>query len=139
MSSTQTSLTASTIHPLLYEINTRCWLWQLRERHGTEITLANIPEEEVAHWRELGFTHIWLMGVWRIGPQSRACSLRLEELRDDFTRVLPDLSDEDFICSTYAIAVYETCQEFGGNEGLNKFRQRLNGAGLKLILDFIPN
>ena len=139
MSSTQTSLTASPVHPLLYEINTRCWLWQLRERHGTEITLANIPEEEVARWRELGFTHIWLMGVWRNGPQSRACSLRLEALRDDFARLLPDLSDEDFIGSPYAIAGYETCQEFGGNEGLNKFRQRLNGAGLKLILDFIPN
>ena len=49
--------------PLLYEINTRCWLRELSERNSRIVTLANVPEHEFAHWRQLGFTHIWLMGV----------------------------------------------------------------------------
>ena len=50
--------------PLLYEINTRCWLAELSEKHGAKISLANIPESEFAEWEKFGFTHIWLMGVW---------------------------------------------------------------------------
>ena len=33
-------------HPLLYEINTRCWLRELSERLGRHVTLADVPEED---------------------------------------------------------------------------------------------
>ncbi len=55
-------------HPLLYEVNTRCWLRALSEKNGTAISLANVPESELASWRKLGFTHIWLMGAWTTSP-----------------------------------------------------------------------
>ena len=35
-------------HPLLYEVNTRCWLRALSEQSGTGITLANVPDSEPA-------------------------------------------------------------------------------------------
>ena len=62
--------------PLLYEVNTRCWLRGLSERHGATITLANVPEAEFAQWQKLGFTHIWLMGVWTTGPRAREKALQ---------------------------------------------------------------
>ena len=48
-------------HPLLYEINTRCWLREFSAR--------------------LGFTHLWLMGVWHTGPHSRAVGRHSPEVR----------------------------------------------------------
>jgi hypothetical protein len=57
--------------PLVYEINTRCWLAELSEKLGRRLTLADIPEEQFALWQHRGFTHIWLMGVWTIGARGR--------------------------------------------------------------------
>ncbi len=37
-------------YPLLYELNTRCWLRELSARSGTAVTLANVPESELAVW-----------------------------------------------------------------------------------------
>ena len=51
------------VNPILYEINTRCWLRELSATQDRAVTLGKVPEEEFARWRELGFTHIWLMGV----------------------------------------------------------------------------
>ena len=59
-------------HPVLYEINTRCWLQELSDQHGQTIFLGEVPAEVFADWLRLGFTHIWLMGVWITGPRSRA-------------------------------------------------------------------
>ena len=62
--------------PLLYEINTRCWLRGLSEKAAHSITLADVPEPEFAEWQRLGFTHIWLMGAWTSGPRARAEALK---------------------------------------------------------------
>jgi len=126
-------------HPLLYEINTHCWLWELAQQHGAKITLANVPESEFLEWRRLGFTHLWLMGVWTVGPRSRAFSLRLTDLRQKYAALIPDLSDDDFVGSAYAIAGYQVSEALGGDAGLRQFREKLAAHGLRLILDFIPN
>ena len=59
-------------HPLLFEVNTRCWLRAWSDRLGRPVTLATVPEEEIASWKSRGFTHIWLMGVWATGAKTRA-------------------------------------------------------------------
>src|SRR5436190_13549723 len=56
---------------LLYEINTRCWLSDLSDRAGRIAHLGNVPETEFAFWKRMGFTHVWLMGVWTTGSRSR--------------------------------------------------------------------
>ncbi len=126
-------------HPLLYEVNTRCWLRSLGEASGTAITLANVPDSVLAGWAKLGFTHIWLMGVWTTGPRARAEALSHPELRKAYDQVLPGWRDVDVGGSPYAIGDYQVPPALGGEAGLRTFRQRLHEHGLKLLLDFVPN
>ena len=126
-------------HPLLYEINTRCWLRELAGRCGRGITLATVPDDEFARWRQLGFTHIWLMGVWTTGPRARALALSHPDLRRAYDQVLPGWQEQDVGGSPYAIADYKVPVALGGEAGLNAFRVKLHACGLKLILDFVPN
>ena len=126
-------------HPLLYEINTRCWLRELSQQHGQQVTLASVPDAEFARWRQLGFTHIWLMGVWTTGPRVRAHALEHPQLRAAFDTILPGWRDEDVGGSPYAIADYKVPRTLGGETGLKKFRQKLHAHGMKLILDFVSN
>lgn len=125
--------------PLLYEINTRCWLHELNQRHGTRITLANVPGSEFGRWRELGFTHIWLMGVWNSGSLARADALSRAGLKEAYSQALPDWGELDVAGSPYAIAHYEVPRALGGDAGLAAFRETLHANGLKLLLDFVPN
>jgi hypothetical protein len=126
-------------HPLLYEINTRCWLRELSAQKGTAVTLATIPDSEFASWQELGFTHIWLMGVWTSGPKARAKAMENPTQKKQYSDVLPDCRDEDIGASPYAIADYRVPEALGGEDGLQSFRRRLNAKGMKLVLDFVPN
>jgi len=125
--------------PLLYEINTRAWLRALAEQTGKALTLANVPEAEFAAWRDLGFTHIWLMGVWTTGPLARAEALKHSDLRQAYDRVLPGWTEADVAGSPYAIGDYRVPRALGGDTGLERFRYNLQRFGLKLVLDFVPN
>lgn len=126
-------------HPLLYEINTRCWLRDLSDRHQRAITLATVPDAEFARWRQLGFTHLWLMGLWPTGPRARALALSEPGLRRAYDEILPGWRDEDVSGSPYSIAAYQVAAELGGDAGLKEFRAKLHQFGVKLILDFVPN
>ena len=122
-------------HPLLYEINTRCWLRDLSQAKGQPITLDEVPDSEFLRWQQLGFTHVWLMGVWAGGPQARAKALASE----GFSEALPDWTENDVGPSPYAVADYHVSAALGGDDALATFRQKLRAVGLKLILDFVPN
>jgi len=126
-------------HPLLYEINTRCWLRDLSHKQDRNVTLADVPETEIRRWQELGFTHIWLMGVWTSGPRARARALTEPGLRAVYSQVLPNWQEQDVAASPYAIAQYKVLSELGGDDALGDLRRRINQAGMKLVLDFVPN
>ena len=126
-------------HPLLYQINTRCWLRELSKKSSARITLANVPDTEFRAWPERGFTHVWLMGVWTTGARARALALNELNLRHDYNAVLPDWNEADVAGSPYAIADYQVPRALGGERGLKAFRQKLNAYGLKLVLDFVGN
>ncbi len=124
---------------LVLELNTRCLLRDLSDAAGQPITLANLPGVELERWRALGFTHIWFMGVWDTGPLARAVALAHPAVLEAGRRILPGFSPADILGSPYAISRYEVAGELGGAEGLRSLRVRLHEAGLKLILDFVPN
>jgi hypothetical protein len=127
------------LHPLLYEINTRCWLSRLSDREGRRVTLATVPDSELTRWQQLGFTHIWLMGVWGTGARARAQALASEDLVREFKDKLPEAGVVALDASPYAIAEYRVAQAWGGEAGLQAFRRRLHARGVKLVLDFVPN
>ena len=53
------------------------------------MTLGSVPDAEFERWQELGFTHIWLMGVWPTGQRSRAAALSSQGMRRAFNEALP--------------------------------------------------
>ncbi len=122
--------------PVFYEINAMVWLRRLSERHQRDITLANVPAAEIERLASWRFDAIWLMGVWRRGPATRASALNY---RHEYRAALPDLSDADVVGSAYAIHDYTVEPALGGRAGLASFRERLRRFGIKLILDFVPN
>jgi hypothetical protein len=126
-------------HPLLYQINTRCWLRELSHRHNRAVTLATVPAAEFAAWQQSGFTHVWLMGVWTTGPAARDIARQHPDLRHEYDRVLPGWTEADVVGSPYSIADYAVPPALGGEAGLQTFRAQLAQHGLKLVLDFVPN
>jgi len=126
-------------HPLLYEINTRCWLRRLARQQRRPVTLADVPAAEFDRWRRLGFTHLWLMGVWAAGPRAQHKALAALRQRLHYSEVLPDWQPEDVPGSPFAIGDYKVPHALGGEAGLAQFRAALHARGLKLLLDFVPN
>lgn len=126
-------------HPLLYEINTRCLLTDRSRQLGRAATLRDISNEEIKRWQALGFSHIWLMGVWPNGPRVRQHGLQQPSLLQRYREFLPDWTAADVGGSPYGISAYTPDPLIGGSEGLAAFRTRLHAHGLRLLLDFIPN
>lgn len=126
-------------HPLLYQINTRCWLQDLSAQLKRPVTLASVPEAEFQFWQKCGFTHIWLMGVWTTGAHAREIAVQHPDLRKEYDRVLPGWKDADVAGSPYSISDYSVPKTLGDDEELKQFRTKLNKLGIKLILDFVPN
>ena len=122
--------------PILYEVNTRVWLRELSEREGRAITLADIPEAEITRWQKLGFTHIWLMGVWQVGPRAREIALR--HWREHWSKEFPS-NESDVHGSPFAIEEYAIDGRAGEALSLLMLKERLSRAGLRLIIDFVPN
>jgi hypothetical protein len=121
--------------PLVYCVNTSPWLRELgRQQQGGPVALAEVPEARFHEWQRLGFSHIWLLGVWQTGPRARAVALN-----GNYREALADCTDDDVQSSPFAIADYRVADALGGEAGLAAFRKRLHRHGLKLMLDFVPN
>src|SRR5438105_11310134 len=100
--------------PLIYELNAR-----IHGRRFDEIT-----HRDLANFHRLGFSHIWLMGIWRISPGALALSKRF---------------GEDFEGSPYAVPAYDVNPSLGDEAALLALRERAHREGLRVIVDFVPN
>jgi len=125
--------------PLIYEINTWVWLFELSKKQREHITLATVPAQEWDAVAAYGFDAVWFMGVWERSPAGIAISMRNQGLLVDFRRALPDFAPQDNVGSPYCVRRYVVDQQLGGPEGLAKARKMLADRGMKLILDFVPN
>ena len=130
---------ASPGNPVLYEINTRVLLGGIARSLGRPASFDDIPDEALRAVAGLGFDWIWLLGVWQTGEAARAISRSHAAWQDDFRHALPDLDPADICGSPFAIAGFEVDAAFGGNAALARLRDRINAAGLRLMLDFVPN
>jgi glycosidase len=126
-------------HPLLYQINTRVTLGEVARSSGYPTTLDDIPDEMLDDLRAGSFDWVWLLGVWRPSPWACGASRSDLKLRRELQNALPDLREEDFVSSPFAIRGYEVSQDWGGSDALARLRRRLAQRGLKLMLDFVPN
>lgn len=126
-------------YPSLYQINTRVYLSQRAAELGHPATLDDIPDPVLDEWAQAGFDLVWFLGVWQTGRAGRRVSESNLEWLEEYDRVLPDFRPSDICGSCFAIQDYQVHDEFGGNEALDRPRQRLRGHGLRLILDFVPN
>ena len=129
----------ASVHPILYQINTRVWLTELARLLGRPATLDDIPDTELDRLRDDGFDWIWFLSVWQTGRAAQAISRSSPEWRREFGDTLPDLSDDDIGGSGFAIASYTVHAALGGDAALARLRERLHSRGLKLLLDFVPN
>jgi glycosidase len=126
-------------HPSIYQLNTRVLLQERGVVLGRPATLDDFEDRFLDDIAGKGFQWIWPLGVWQTGPVGRAISRSNPKLVDECRRALPDLKVEDICGSPFAIVGYQTNRDFGGDQALAQFRQRLAKRGLKLLLDFVPN
>ncbi len=125
--------------PVIFEVNTWVWLYELSRKYGFRIDLGNVPGAE---WNSLalpGIDAVWLMGVWERSPAGIEVSNRDQSLAQAFRMALPDYTIEDNVGSPYCVRRYRVDSFLGGPEGLVKARQELASRGLSLVLDFVPN
>jgi hypothetical protein len=98
-----------------------------------------VPDADLDAWVATGFNLVYFLGVWRTGSAGRAVSRANPQWREEFRHVLTDLTEDDICGSCFAVTGYTVAEELGGDQALERLRQRLNERGLKLILDFVPN
>jgi len=125
--------------PLLYQINVRVWLNELKEESGHEVTFDDVPDKALDRLSEMKVDWVWLLSVWQTGREGQRVSRSNEVWRKEFQETLPDLREEDIAGSGFAIQDYEVDSSLGGKEALQRFRTRLHDRGIKLMLDFVPN
>lgn len=126
-------------YPVLYEINTFVWLFELSRKYGRKITFSSVPAVEWDAIAAHGFDAVWFMGVWERSPAGIAVANKNRNLLDDFRRALPDFRLEDNVGSPYCIRRYVVDDHFGGADALALARRELAKRGMNLVLDFVCN
>lgn len=126
-------------NPHLYQVNARVFVRRLSDRHGKKISLLSVPDGEWGALKRQGFDLIWLMGVWERSPAARRAALAAPDLCAAFGRTLPGWTEKDVAGSPYAVHSYRLDPVLGRPGDLAKLKRKLNGMGLRLMLDFVPN
>lgn len=127
-------------NPHIIGINTRLWLKMLREKYSLpEMTLSAIPDEEWIKLKKQGFDIVWLMGVWQPSPESERISRQDPALLQAVRELPPGFGPEALGSSPYSIYLYYLNPDLGFEWELKDTREKLNGMGMKLMLDIVSN
>ncbi|MCF0182746.1 MAG: alpha-amylase [Bacteroidaceae bacterium] len=130
------------MRPVIYQIFTRLYGAKGRSPRpwgGSSVngcgTLADIDTKALAHIRDMGFTHLWCTGLIR----HATCS-HFDEVPDCNPRVVKGLAGSPYAITDYYdidpdLAVHS---ERRRDEYLALVR-RVHRAGLRLVIDFVPN
>src|SRR5688500_14109598 len=97
-------------YPILFELNTRTWLRELSQTGDRSINLSEIPDSEIKKWARLGFTHIWFMGLWQIGPEARR--IAIEHWKREWRARIPS-TEQNIQGSPFAVQEYAVDSRLG--------------------------
>lgn len=125
-------------NPSIYEINTRVWIRRF-DQGIIKSTLADIPKSYWDDFAKNGIDYIWLMGIWKSCESAVQKYCFEEELVKNYKRALKDWRPDDVVGSPFAVCEYEINPCLGDKNTLLELKSYLNGKGIKLILDFVPN
>ncbi len=102
------------------------WFDQLSKQYGWPIVrLDQIPDEELDRLARWGFTGLWLIGLWERSPASR----KIKQLT----------GNPEALGSAYAIYDYQVARDLGGEEALQRLKERAGRRGILLASDMVPN
>ncbi len=113
-------------HLVMMAKNTYVWLDQLSKRYQRPIHhLDQIPDEELDHLAEWGFTGLWLIGLWERSNAS--------------ARIKQACGNPEAIASAYSLKEYRIADDLGGEDVLSNLRSRCKQRGIRLASDMVPN
>lgn len=105
---------------------TYVWLAQLTAQYGRKIDrLDHIPDAELERLSSLGFTGLWLIGLWSRSKASRTIKVRM--------------GNPEAIASAYALDEYSIAEELGGTQAYEALSHRALKWGIRLAADMVPN
>lgn len=90
----------------------------------------DITDKQIEEWKNAGVNMLYFMGVWETSPFSKAYNL--------FWGATDDVSNQRE-ASAFAIKNYRINPEIASSAEFNNLRNRLKKAGIKVMLDFVPN
>lgn len=122
----------------ILEVNTRLWLNKFNTKHK-KAKITDVPDEYWKHLIDLGFQAVWFMGIWETLPHLASKYCFEDFLVDEYSKALPDWTEDDIIGSPYAINQYKIDNSIATEKEFLEFKKKLNKLGLLIILDFIPN
>ncbi len=106
--------------------NTYVWLDQLSKKYQRSIyRLDQIPDEELDRLASLGFTGLWLIGLW----ERSTASQRIKQL----------CGNPEAVASAYSLYDYQIANDLGGDEAYDSLRQRAWTRKIRLAADMVPN
>ena len=121
--------------PLLFQINTRVVLDEISGQLTKRATLDDFPDTNLDDIAKIGYDFVYFLGVWQTGDYGIKKSMMVLE-HDACCKGLP----KEAACSSpFAVTDYSTHKDFGGDEALQRLRDRCHARGLRLMVDFVPN
>ncbi len=106
--------------------STFVWLDQLSKRYRRPINrLDEIPDEELDRLAGMGFSSLWLIGLWERSIASKT--------------IKRSCGNPEAEASAYSLKRYEIAEELGGWEALANLRERAWRRGIRLASDMVPN
>lgn len=107
--------------------------------HGLAIppglTLDSVPDAWLHSLRARGVDILYLLGVWQTG--AAGWQLSYDKLVAQGWSA--EAAARDAVSSPFAITAFRVHAALGGNAALARLRLRANAAGLRVMVDFVPN
>ncbi|MEN8221861.1 MAG: alpha-amylase family glycosyl hydrolase [Acidobacteriota bacterium] len=106
--------------------STYVWLDQLSVMYNQDIKrIDQIPDDELDRIRSMGFSGLWLIGLWERSNASAEIKRRT--------------GNPEAMASAYSINDYTISNDLGGEDAFLSLKRRAADRGIRLAADMVPN